>query len=110
MAKMLLPRGEKMAIGCMVCWKHDANGNPIGRSNQNLILETCLYEVEFPGENITELAANMVAESMYAQCVVDGNVYLFLEAFINHRKNGSALSVEDQKVVKKVNSWLGHLL
>ena len=33
----------------------DANGNPIGRSNQNPILDTCLYEVEFPGREIAEL-------------------------------------------------------
>ena len=50
---------------------------------------------------MTELAANMIAESMYAHCDVDGNEYLSLEAFIDHRKNGSALSAEDQKVVIK---------
>ena len=50
---------------------------------------------------MTELVANIIAESMYAQCNVDGNEYLLLEAFINHRKNGSALSVEDQKVIIK---------
>ena len=48
-AEILLPIGKKMARGRVVCQKHDANGNLIGRSNQNLILDTCLYEVEFPG-------------------------------------------------------------
>ena len=79
----------------------DADGNPIGRSNQNPILDTCLYEVEFPGGQMTDLAANIIAESMHAQCDVDGDEYLLLEAFIYHRKNGSALSVEDQKVASK---------
>ena len=51
-------------------WKQDANGNPIGGSNQNLILNMCLYEVEFSGGEITELAANIIAELMYAQCDV----------------------------------------
>ena len=50
---------------------------------------------------MTESAANIIAESMYAQCDVDRNKYLLLEAFINHRKNGSILIVEDQKVVIK---------
>ena len=66
----------------MVHCKQDADGNLIGRSNQNPILDTCLYEVEFPGGEITELAANMIAEPMYAQHDVDGNEYLLLEAFI----------------------------
>ena len=85
----------------MVCQKHDADGNLIGRFTQNPILDVCLYEVEFPGGEMTELAANIIAESMYTQCDVDGNEYLLLEAFINHRKDGSALSVEEQKVVIK---------
>ena len=50
---------------------------------------------------MTELAANIIEESMYAQCNVDRNEHLVLEAFINHQKNGSALSVEDQNVVIK---------
>ena len=79
-----------MARGQVVCWKHDADGNPI--------LDTHLYKVEFPGGEITELAAKMIAESIYAQCDVDWNEYLLLEAFINHRKNDSALSVEDHKI------------
>ena len=66
MAKMLLPRGEKMAIGCMVCWKHDANGNPINRFNQNILLNTGLYKMEFPRVEMTELVAQIIAESIYA--------------------------------------------
>ena len=70
----------------MVHWKHDAHGNPIGRSNQNPILDAHLYEVEFHGGEMTELAANIIAKSINAQCDVDGNEYLLLEAFIDHRR------------------------
>ena len=100
-AEILLPRGDKMARDQVVCLKHDANGNPIGRSNQNPILNTRLYEVEFLGGEMSELAANIISESMYVQCDLDGNEYLLLEAFIDHRKNGSALSVDDQMIVIK---------
>ena len=81
--------------------KHDADGDPIGRFNWHPILNTSLYEVEFPGGVMTKLTANINEESMYAQCYVNGNEYLSLEAFINHRKYDSALSVEDQKIVFK---------
>ena len=57
--------------------------------------------MEFPGDKMTELVANIIAESMYAQCDVNGNENPLLEAFIDHRKNGSALGIKDQKVVIK---------
>ena len=50
---------------------------------------------------ITELAGNIISESIHAHCDVDRNEYLLLEAFIDHRKDGSALSVKDQKLVVK---------
>ena len=42
-----------------------------------------LGEVEFPVRTMMELAAKNIEESMYAQCDVDGNEYLLLEAFID---------------------------
>ena len=38
---------------------------------------------------------------MYAQCNVDWNKYHLLDIFINHKKNTSALSVEDQQIIVK---------
>ena len=62
------------------------------------------------------MAANIIAELMYAQCDVDGNEYLLLEAFVNHRKwfsNQCREPNESCQMVRnpeKVKSWLGHLL
>ena len=83
----------------MVCWKCNASGNPIGISNKNPLLEKHLYEVEFPGREATELVATIIAELRYTQCNIDWNEYLLLESFANHRKNDSALNVDDQKEV-----------
>ena len=54
-AEKLLLGGSKMARGWVVHQKYDANGNPISRSNQNPILDTCLYEVKFPGGGNNEI-------------------------------------------------------
>jgi hypothetical protein len=35
--------------------KRDADGNPIGKSNDNPLLDTRLYEVEFPDGNIDNM-------------------------------------------------------
>ena len=90
-----------MARESVICWKHNADCNLIDRSHKNPIVDTCLYEVEFPGGEMTELVANIIPESMYTQCDVNENEYLLLEAFVNDQENGSALSVEDQEVVIK---------
>ena len=46
-ADIIFPRGDKIARGHIVHLKCDADGNPMSRSNQNYILVTHLYEVEF---------------------------------------------------------------
>ena len=51
--------------------------------------------MEFPGVEKAELAANIITESIYAQCDVNWNEHLLLESFVDHRKDDSALSVED---------------
>ena len=66
-----------MFRGQLVHWKQDTDSNLIGISNQNAILDTHLYEVEFSGGEITEVAASIIAESIYAQCDINGNEYLF---------------------------------
>ena len=55
----------------------------------------------FYGGDVLVLAANIIAESMYAQSGVNKNEYLLLGAFVNHKKNDSALSIANQKVVVK---------
>ena len=100
-AEISLPTEDKMTRDCMVHPKNDANGYLVGRSNNNPILNTCLCKVEVSGGEITELEANIIANSMYAQCFVDRNKYPLLEVLMEHRKNDLYLSVEHQKVVVK---------
>ena len=99
-----------MAQVQVICLKHNANGNTVHRSNQNPILDTCLYEVKFPMGKITELADNVIAESMCAQCDVNGNEYhsLIIEKMIQlsmQRIRKLQSTVEGD--LKKVSSLLG---
>lgn len=90
-----------MVRGHMVNWKGYANGNPICRSNQNPIVDAHRYEVEFSEGQITELAANSISDSLYAQCDLDGNAYFLLEPFVSHGKDNASLSVVNQKIMVK---------
>ena len=52
----------------------DNDGNPVGRAHDNPILDTREYVVELRDETQAELAVNLIAGSMCAQCDPDGNV------------------------------------
>ena len=97
-AEILLPRGVRMARCQVVCQKCDKNGCQVGRSNNNPIFDIQLYEVKFPWRMKTELSANMIAQSTSSWCDSDRYECLLLEAFINCRKDGLALSVDNQMI------------
>ena len=99
--EVMLSRGDRMARGKVVRRKRDAEGNPIGRANNNPILDTRQYEVQFADGEVTELTANAIAEAMFAQCDEDGNEYVLFDSFVDFRRDGTALSLADQKVVVK---------
>eukprot|EP00804_Cyclotella_cryptica_P009101 CCRYP_003177-RA/>CCRYP_003177-RA protein AED:0.23 eAED:0.23 QI:0/0/0/1/1/1/2/0/629 len=104
--EVMLPRGDHMARGKVIRRKRDAEGNPIGRANNNPILDTRQYEVQFADGEVTELTANVIAEVMFAQCDEDGNEYVLFDSFVDFQKDGTALSMADQKVVVKGRPFL----
>ena len=73
--------------------KCDVNGNTAVRASYNPILNTREYTVQFEDGEVTELTANSIAESMYAQCDPDLNQYVLLDDIIDFRKTNPALSI-----------------
>ena len=75
---------------------------PFGRRSEfgHLTDDSRMYLVEFPDGEVTELTANMIATTMYANCDVEGNEYILLEAIIVWRKKDNALSLEEQEVTR----------
>ena len=77
-AEILLPREDEMARGHVVVQGHDTSGNIMRSAHINPMLNTIMYQVEFTGDEVTELTANIIAEAMYPQYNADGNEYLLL--------------------------------
>jgi hypothetical protein len=71
--------------------KRDLDGNLKGIANENPILDTREYVVTFDDGDVTDLTANLIAESMYAQCDPDGNQFVLLDAIIDYRHDETAL-------------------
>ena len=83
----------------MIERKRDHEGNVIGRSNANPILDTREHEVKFEDGDVTELTANAIAESMYAMCDKNGDHILLFDAIVDHKKNEKAMTRTEQKFV-----------
>jgi Reverse transcriptase (RNA-dependent DNA polymerase). len=73
----------------------DANGIPIGTANDNPILDTRMYEVEYLDGYMASLAANTIAENLFAQVDEEGNRYVLMDAIADHRVDGSQLKVNE---------------
>ncbi len=80
--------------------KRDIDGDPTGIANANLILDTHDYVITFDDGDMTELTANLIAESMYVQCDPDGNQYVLLDSIIDYRCLDTAAKLSDQTVVR----------
>ena len=83
----------------------DANGLPIGTANDNPILDTRLYEVEYLDGHKSSLTANAIAENLYAQVDDEGNRYVLLDAIADHRLDGTQLQADDA-FIKSSNGGL----
>jgi hypothetical protein len=98
-AELMLPKGGVMVKDHMTAHKRDRDGNPVGRANDNPILDTRTYIVGFDDGNQTELTANMIAESLYLQCDPNSNQYVPLEKIVIHQRLSAAVMLSNQKIV-----------
>jgi hypothetical protein len=79
----------------------DKEGNPIGTANDNPILDTRLYEVEYLDGHKAALSANTIAESLMSQVDSEGHRELLMDEIIGHRTDGNEIQEADAFVVSK---------
>ncbi len=99
-AEVRLPLGGILKKGCVASRKWDACGNPTGLANDNHILDTREYVVQFNDGDLTELTANLIADSMYSQCDPDGYEYYLFDSIVDHRRLDSAIALKDQTQIQ----------
>ena len=109
-AELMLPKGSVMVKGHMTAQKRDRDGNPVEHANDNPILDTISYIVDFDDGDPTKLTANMIAGSLYSQCDSGGNQYVLLEEIVNHQHLPTPIKLSDQKInCADGKSYLKHL-
>jgi Reverse transcriptase (RNA-dependent DNA polymerase) len=94
--ELALPRsGGEVEFAKVIKRLRDKDGLPIGTANDNPILDTRVYEVEFPDGHRASLAANAIAENLFAQVDEEGNRHALFDEIIDHRTNGKEIKQQD---------------
>jgi len=94
-ARVRLERGNSQFTGTVKKRAQDASANPIGVANNNPLLDTREYGVEFPDGSVDVLSANVIAESIYASVDEKGHQFVLLKEILDHRSNKDAVSKDD---------------
>ena len=77
----------------------DANGIPIGTADDNPILDSRVYEVEFADGYKASLTANAIAENLFSQVDDEGNRFVMLDSIVDHRVNGEELQKDHAFII-----------
>ena len=79
----------------------DAQGIPIGTAHDNPLLDTRIYEVEYLDGHKAALSANTIATNMFAQVDDEGNRHVLFDSIIDHRTDGTEVSIDDTFIQSK---------
>ena len=98
-AEVHLPQGESIQSAKVIHRSRDGDGALIVTYDDNPILNTMLYEVEFPDGEIREYSANVIAENMYRQVDSEGFASTILDSITDHKKDNNAIPRSDGYIV-----------
>ena len=91
MAEVLLPHGEMNSHAKVIQHFVDENGKVIGNFHGNPMLNTLVYECDFPDETIKEYTVNIIAENIFNGSYPDGHGDRSMLALVDHKRNSDAL-------------------
>ena len=70
----------------------NADRNPIENKNDNYILDTREYKVQFKDGATNIYGSNIIMENIYSQVDEEGNMFVLMDEIVDHKKELSALS------------------
>ena len=91
-----LPRGPDGELQHAVVKRRrlGENGNPIGIANNNPLLDSREYEIEYHDGTLEVLSANVIAENLLAQVDQEGQRQLLMDEITDHRCTNEAIPKE----------------
>ena len=79
----------------------DANGLPIGVANDNPILDSRMYEVEYSDDYRASMSANAIAQNLFASIDEEGNRHVLFSEIVDHRTDGTEVTQQDAFVTTR---------
>ena len=92
-AEVLLPQGEEQLPANVLRRSVDRYGKVIGQHHKNPLLNTLVYDIEFPNGDVRKYAANIISENLLAQVDPEGFHTNVLEEIMDHQRDGTAVPV-----------------
>ena len=77
------------------------NGFPIGTLQENPILDTRVYEVEYADGHKASMAANAIVVNLFAKVGVEGNCHALFDKIADRRTDGKEMKQQDAFVTAK---------
>ena len=101
-AEILLQQGDRLQLGKVNRRSVDDSGSIIGTYSENPIMNSIVYEVEFPDGELQEYAANILAENMLSQVDDEGHNILLMRDIIDYKKDEAiAVPMEDKYLLTR---------
>ena len=79
----------------------DSNGLTIGTANQNPILDTRMYKVEYQDGHRAYMTANSITQHLFAQVDEEGHIQVLFYEIIDHSTDGKELKQQGEFVTTK---------
>lgn len=103
--KIALPRGggdpKDVQFAKVTKRLRDVEGRPIGMANDNPLLDTQEYEVEFSDGHVESMSASSIAQHLFSQVDEEGHQHILLDDIIDFQKDGTVVDKADAFVVMK---------
>ena len=100
-AEVLLPQGESQQMAKVIRRSIGPDGKIVGAFDENPILNTLVYDVEFPDGAVKQYAANVIAENVLNQVDSMGYHTQALDRIVLHERMGNAVSKKDSHITTK---------
>eukprot|EP00957_Ditylum_brightwellii_P063583 4826828-Ditylum_brightwellii.AAC.1 len=86
-AEVSLQLGDNVRVGKVTHCAIGPDGTVTGMYDNNPMMNTMIYDVEFPDGQVREYAANLIAENMLTQVDSDGYTKTLMESIVDYKKD-----------------------
>ena len=94
-SEVVLPHQDKLWNAKILRRSLDPTGRSVGTYHKNPILNTLVYDVEFPDGEVKEYSVNVIAENLLSQVDNEGFTLTAFDSILKHTKDDNAIEKKD---------------